>query len=372
MFEFLEPVNWNGINGDEGYKDGQYGKHVHIYFEQEPDWQQADIILVGLHEERGRGVTAVNHHADAVRRQLYRLFCWHDTVRIADLGNIRTGATLKDTYAALQAVVDECLQQGKRVMILGGSHDCTLAQYQATARLHPAMEATCIDAKIDLSMESVFANDAFLMQMLTGDPNYIRHYNHIAFQTYFVHPRMMETMDRLRFDCYRLGRVKDKLTEMEPVLRNSHLVSVDVCALQPAFMPCNHESPNGLAGDEMCQLMRYAGMSGLAKTLGIYNYNSFEDVNGLGALQVAQMIWYFIDGHYQLQQEAPLSQRELFNEYHTAFAEVDTLFLQNKKTGRWWMQLPGQDFIACSPHDYALASRNEIPERWLRAQERNS
>jgi formiminoglutamase len=54
-----------------------------------------------------------------------------------------------------------------------------------------------------------------------------------------------------------------------------------------------------------------------------------------------------------------------------AFAEVDTTFIQSKKTGRWWMQLPDKRFIACSYKDYLLASSNEIPERWLRAQERS-
>jgi hypothetical protein len=49
---------------------------------------------------------------------------------------------------------------------------------------------------------------------------------------------------------------------------------------------------------------------------------------------------------------------------------VETIFLQSKKTGRWWMQLPNKNYIACSYNDYMLASHNEIPERWLRAQER--
>jgi hypothetical protein len=35
------------------------------------------------------------------------------------------------------------------------------------------------------------------------------------------------------------------------------------------------------------------------------------------------------------------------------------------------MQLPNRQFIACSYQDYLQASSNEIPERWLRAQERS-
>ena len=86
--------------------------------------------------------------------------------------------------------------------------------------------------------------------------------------------------------------------------------------------------------------------------------------------QVSQMLWYVLDGRSRGKKEAPWKERDSFNEYHTAFAECETIFLQSKKTGRWWMQLPDEQFIACSYKDYLLASNNEIPERWLRAQER--
>ena len=93
-------------------------------------------------------------------------------------------------------------------------------------------------------------------------------------------------------------------------------------------------------------------------------------VKELTAKQIAQMLWYFIDGKSRSKQEASIEERSSFNEYHSTFTEVETVFLQSKKTGRWWMQLPNKKFIACSYNDYVTASQNEIPERWLRAQER--
>ncbi len=374
MFEFLEPVAIHEITGDGAAKEGQYGKLVHVWdpeTDETDSWQQADIIIVGVHEERGKGIVAENHHTHAIRRQFYQLFCWHEGIKIADLGNVRRGDTLNDTYSALSSVLDECYQHNKTVVILGGSHDLTLAQYQVFAKNKVPVEISCVDAAIDLSLESPFRNENFLMQLLTGEPNYTRHYNHIGFQSYFVHPRMMVTLEQLRFDCFRLGRVREQLPEMEPVIRNSDMLSIDVSALQPACMPCNHSSPNGFAGDEACSLARYAGMSSKMRSIGIYNYNAFEDANELGALQIAQMIWYFIDGQRQLKEEIAAGERENFNEYHLPVAGTDTLFLQHKKTGRWWMQLPGNRLIACSARDYALASHNEIPERWLRAMERD-
>jgi hypothetical protein len=112
-------------------------------------------------------------------------------------------------------------------------------------------------------------------------------------------------------------------------------------------------------------------MSPAISSIGIYGYDASKDKNDLTALQIAQMLWYFIDGKSRSKQEAELNEKQHFNEYHTAFAEVDTIFMQSKKTGRWWMQLPDKKLIACSYNDYLFASNNEIPERWLRAQERD-
>ena len=75
--------------------------------------------------------------------------------------------------------------------------------------------------------------------MLTGEPNFIRHYNHIGFQSYYIHPKMLETLDKLRFDCFRVGHVKETIEEMEPVLRNSQMLSVDISAIASGYVPGN-------------------------------------------------------------------------------------------------------------------------------------
>jgi formiminoglutamase len=224
---------------------------------------------------------------------------------------------------------------------------------------------------IDIDIDSRRKNDHFLMEMLTGEPNFIRHYNHIAFQSYYVHPHMLQTMDKLRFDCFRVGQVKESLDEMEPVIRNSQLFSFDISAIANSYAPASRVSPNGLNGEEACVLMRFAGMSTGVSSIGIYGFEERLDRDELTAKQISQMIWYAIDGRSRGRREASLDEKSSFNEFHLAFAEVETVFLQSKKTGRWWMQLPDKSFMACSHKDYVLASNNEIPERWLRAQERS-
>jgi formiminoglutamase len=371
LSDFLDPVNLAQLSEDQGYRDGQIGKVIDAYEESFPDVHAADIVIVGCAEERGIARDRRSPGGpDAIRKQFFQQYYWHTDTRLADVGNVRTGATLNDTYAALKTVLRELTAIGKTAVILGGSHDLTLAQYHTYSDKKHIIEATAVDALIDLDIDSLNRSDNFLMEMLTGEPNYISHYNHIGFQSYYVHPHMLETMDKMRFDCFRLGSVKDNIEEMEPVIRNSHLFSFDLSAISHSYAPANTLSPNGFTGEEACILMRYAGLSHNVNTVGIYGYMPGRDRDELTARQVGHMLWYLIDGKSKGRREAALADRDLFVEYHTAFAEVETTFLQSKKTQRWWMQLPDNKYIACSYQDYLLASSNEIPERWLRAQER--
>ncbi|MFZ9661372.1 MAG: formimidoylglutamase [Chitinophagaceae bacterium] len=369
--EFLSPVDLFRLSEDSGYKEGQIGKYISVYTHEFPDLSEIDVVILGCGEERGSGRVGYGFAApDNIRNEFYSLYYWHQDIRLADIGNVIVGETLNDTYAALETVILELINIGKRVIILGGSHDLTLAQYDVYRSKKKIIEASCIDAMIDLTIESPLRNDNFLMELLTGEPNYLRHYNHIAFQSYFVHPRMLETMDKLRFDCFRLGRVKENIEEMEPVIRGSHMLSIDISALNYAAAVANPISANGLDGEEICTLTQYAGMSSILQSIGIYGYRYEHDVHNLTARQIAQMMWYFLDGMHKGITESGLDEREGFNEFHTSFSEVATVFLQSKKTGRWWMQMPEGNFIACSYADYVMASSNEIPERWLRSQER--
>ena len=369
--DFLEPISTSKKVSNKAFAEGQIGKHIAVHSEEFPDLFDQDIVIVGCGETRG----SKNHPAgksapDAIREQFYDLFYWHKDVRIADVGNIKSGAGLHDTYAALETVLNELTDYAKTIVILGGTHDLTLAQYNMYSEQKKIIEAVCIDALIDLNIDSTYRADNFLMEMLTAEPNYIRHYNHVGFQSYYVHPHMLETMDKLRFDCFRVGSVKENIEEMEPVIRNSSLFSFDISAIANGFAPANELSPNGFTGEEACALFRYAGLSPNVNTIGIYGYIPEKDRSNLTAKQISHMLWYLIDGRSRGRREASLDERDSFTEYHTAFAEVETTFLQSRKTNRWWMQLPDKKYIACSYKDYLLASSNEIPERWLRAQER--
>lgn len=372
LIDFLEPVNIARLSNDEGFKDTQLGKHITVYDETFPDITHADMVLLGCGEMRGAGMQHTKTGSpDAIRSEFYRLFHWHTEVALADLGNVKCGASLQDSYAALKTVVRELVEAGKKVVIIGGSHDNTFAQYQAYGLMNKIIDAVSVDSRIDLDMDSVLPADNFLVEMFTGIPNHLKHYTHIGFQSYLMHPQMLETVNKLGFDCFRVGRVKEAIEEMEPSIRNSELFSFDMAAIQYAHAPANSVTPNGFTGEEACTLMQYAGMSRNCSSIGIYGYFPELDQHNMTAKQVSHMLWYVLDGFNRGKQEASLDNRAEFDEFTLAFGELETVFLRSKRTNRWWMQLHDGKYAACSHHDYLTASRNDIPERWLRAVERS-
>src|SRR5688572_29437329 len=166
--DFLQPVDLSAVLGDEELNEAQLGRHIQTYAFLFRDLTDIDLVIVGITDERGTGNgISLGDAPTAIRKNLYRLYNWHPDVKIADIGNVMAGAALKDTYAAAKAVIKELVEAKKTVLILGGSHDLTLAQYGAYVQRKQIIEASCVDAFINLSNDTPVRSENFLMEMLT-------------------------------------------------------------------------------------------------------------------------------------------------------------------------------------------------------------
>jgi arginase family enzyme len=354
------------------YYPTQIGAVIVQFHEVVPRLEEVDVFLIGCGEFRGENADwSFSQGPDIIRNEFYKLYYWHQDVTIADLGNIRQGSSLADTAAALQYVLKELGALGKRALVLGGSHDLTLQQYNACKKREQIIDMTVVDMLADLDDTEGDRYDNHLMEALTGMPNFVRHFNLIGFQSYYVNPMMIETFHKLYFDCIRVGKARENMEELEPAFRNSHVVSIDINAIRYSDAPANKlGSPNGFYGDEMCKLTRFAGMSSRLLSLGIYGYRSEADTDYITAKLLAQMVWYFIDGILLAKTEAPIADSDQFMEYTISIPENRAVFLKSKKSNRWWIQLPNGHYIPCTYNDYLTACSNQIPERWMREVER--
>jgi len=354
------------------YTPTQIGAHIEAikFVEQLED---CDIILLGCGDDRGSGKDMTSHAPDLIRQYFYQLHYWHTNIKLGDLGNITLGAEKEQTYTALANVLALLIQANKKIVILGGSHDLTYAQYKAYQKIQKMTHLTCIDSEVDLQEEEELTDKGFLMEVLTSPQNFVKHYTHIGFQTYYNSPDVLQTLDRLRFDCYRLGVVRHDLNTVEPDLRSTNALSIDLNALRYTEAPyIKRKQPNGFKNDELCQLIRYASMNDDISTVGIYGYDTDKDETESGAEAIAQMIWYFIDGQYAQSYELKFDDIELYEQRIVKCSGMDILFIKSPKTNRWWFETTDKRLVPCTEDDFKQASHNDIPERWLRVHERLS
>ncbi|MFI5138013.1 MAG: formimidoylglutamase [Sphingobacteriales bacterium] len=386
LSDFFTPVAIEKIIPAKGYYTSQLGRKIEYFADNFPDLEQAAAIaIIGVQEDR----FAVNNAGcalgpDYIREKLYRLNEGNYPTKIIDLGNIRQGDTVSDTYFALKTVVNELIKKDIIPVILGGGQDLTYAQYMAYETLEQKVDLVIIDQAFDLDeddngSESVETTSAsYLNRIFLHEPNYLFNFSNLGYQTYFISQESLRVMDKLYFDTTRLGELSGNVALAEPIIRNASMVSFDIGAIRSADAMGNaNAGPNGFYGEEACQLARYAGFNDKLSSIGFYEFNPAYDNNGQTALLIAQMVWYFIDGVYNRKKDFPLNPKSHYLIYKTSLkhGEHELVFVKSKKTDRWWMQVPyptggskNERFhlVPCGYEDYKTAVSGEMPDLWWR------
>jgi arginase family enzyme len=347
-----------------------------------PDLSDVDIAIIGVNEDRN----AVNnegcaHAPNHIRHHLYRLFRGENQPHIADLGNIRQGHSVNDTYFALSAIIAELLKNKIIPVIIGGSQDLTYANYNAYENLGQVINIVGIDSVFDLGKtDQQLDSQSYLNKIILHQPNFLFNYTNIGYQSYFIDPEAIKLMKNLYFDTYRLGVVRHNIEETEPLVRNADMITVDVSSIRQSDAPGNgNASPNGFYGEEICQIMWYAGLSDKLSSIGFYEVNPRLDNNHQTSHLVAQMIWYFVEGFYNRKNDHPYKDKRDYIKYTVSIKDKkDKIFFsKRKKSDRWWMDVPVKTtykniyerhhLVPCSYSDYQTACKDDIPDRWWQA-----
>jgi len=374
---FFTPIDLQA----DSYAETQLGKLVNAYNADSefPDLKDIDMAIVGVCEDR-RAVNNVgcSFAPDKVRDYFYSLYPGTFRPRIVDLGNITAGHEIEDTYYAVKSSIDYLIRNNVIPIIIGGSQDLTYAQFLGYEKLEQTINVVAIDSKFDLgNPDEDTTNTAYLGKIILHQPNFLFNYSNIGYQTYLVDQPSLGMMNRLYFDTYRLGQVRDAIEESEPIIRHADMLSFDITAIKHSDAPANpNASPNGFYAEEACQMMRYAGMNDKLSSVGIYEINPEYDTHGKTSNLAAQMIWCFMDGFYNRKSDYPSRTSADYIKFHVVLQEekYEINFYKSKKSDRWWMEVPypptkGLKFerhtlLPCSYKDYEMAVNNEIPDRW--------
>lgn len=367
---FFDPIDLEIDNSSSSF-------HSSIYVNRHkmPDHEGLDIALIGLNEFRGANKNPKLHAANEVRHQLYQLKKGYGEYGIIDLGNFRNGPTLEDTYLRLKEVCSYLIGKEIIPVLFGGSQDIVLGQYYAFEDADKLISLLNVDNKIDYAGET--NAESYLPKILKHTPNYLFNYYHLGYQSYLADQKYLELFSRLSFEAHRLGSIKENIKEMEPIVRDADVMSIDVSAIQASYVPGAFDSKvYGLTGEEGCQLTWYAGQNEKLSSIGIFNYNPDKDAEDKKtAFVISTLIWYFVEGYYHRKGDKNFRSNDyLMYEVHLGGEPETIRFYKSKLSERWWMEVPSDKdeglfnrnrMLACSYSDYETATNGTVPDRWL-------
>ena len=343
-----------------------------------PDWESSDIVFFTVHENRGASIYDDNDldHI-SIRQKLYN-FKWEGDLKITDLGILHPGSKIKDTYSALAEITFEVQKKGKLLLILGGSQDLTFANYAGYEKLEQPINLSCIDHSFDVALEKEeqISSSNFINHLILYKPSLLFNFSILGCQQYYVGNEDIRFFDELYFDYLRLGELQNAIAKSEPILRNTDLLSVDLSSIRFSdFNGSKFSSTNGFFGNEMCQMMKYAGISDKMSSIGLYNLKS-GNLRDVDCELIGQLLFFAILGYSLRKKDYPYGNKKELIKYSVFHEDTkhDLVFHKSAKSDRWWLEVPyppTKDFkferhhlIPCNYEDYEIAQNGVIPDLW--------
>ncbi|MCB0843776.1 MAG: arginase family protein [Bacteroidetes bacterium] len=350
-----------------------------LFSQDHPDWKGADILLIGCPDQpEGNPKGSSFKGVDKIRDQLYQLSIPGKSSRVMDMGNLKPKTSSEAFYEMMAYVLGVIFEEGKTVILLGGSQDMVYGQYMAYENLEKSIEYVHIDSRFDAADSDITLDRySFNHKIFVHQPNYLFNYTNLGYQSYFVSDGQRKTLKDLDFLVIRYGELHQRIEEAEPALRTADMVSFDLSAIRSS--ECTGvvtPSPGGFSAIEACRLARYAGLGYGISSFSISEFLWQKDVRDQSALLASMLVWYFVDGFYSKREDYPAQDRSNLRKYAVRLhASIEAInFFEHPTTGRWWMEVPFQKeigkkkpktvLVPCSKKDYEFAKTDDIPERW--------
>jgi arginase family enzyme len=363
-FEAVNEKKHKSIAQREGFYGSVLSKHS---FKNISD--ATKLVLIGLSETRNAFEINVPGNSEIVREYFYQLAAIN-RIEIVDLGNLKSGKKVQDTYAALKHITSYFIGRNIIPVIYGGTQDLTLPMVQGVFNQQSSCELVIADALFDLSNDVELHSKNYIGKLHQLYAEKLEQ-SVVAYQSYLTSSQQQRFLSDNSINTMRLGLLRNGWSQVEPLLRDADLLSFDLSSIRFSDCPgALSTGPNGLYAEEACQLVHLAGISDKLKAVGIFDFQPERDIHNQTAQLIAQLIWHFIQGVSQRKGDWPAKPIDQYKKIYVKVekTESDLVFYQNAQNNRYWIELPdGQGnqtrIVSCSEKDYKDICNNEIPER---------
>ncbi len=351
-------------NADKQFTNLQIGNYIFNDFQA---IQPKSIVIFSCPSLENENEFSDVH---SIRRHFYNLATGNWKVPIFDIGNIIPAQNISDTFFAIKQVTEFILSKKAIPLFIGGSTNLLYPFYEALESYFPLINFTSIEPEIHLpyEIEENISNENFLTKLINKQTTSLLHYTNLGYQSYFTSYKIIDVLQNLNFDTYKLGDIVADMKEAEPVLRTSDLVLYNFSSISSYSKCFTKNNLNGFSPREACTLSRYCGISQQLKA--IY-FSDFHKGNAQDNLLIAQIIWYFLEG-LNVKTNLPEDTNHQLT-YNVLMQDKELIFIQDILSQKWWIKVFLNDqksehiIIPSTENDYKQALQGQIPERFWKS-----
>ena len=288
--------------------------------------------------------------ANRVRRHLYRFSADFQSLALTDLGNFRSSQP-----DFMCEAIKELIDSGVIPIILGAPRSFDLPLIKSLAKRKDYSNSLIVAESLPAWLE--FESESPKTQFL-------------GMQQHVTMPVLQSMAIDRHFPILRLGASRDGLEEVEPYARESNALLFDLSSMRMAdLLAQKARSSSGYCTEEACRIMRYSGLSPLLQCVAVTGHDPMCLSHDVSANTTAQLCWYLLSGLNSRVDEKPAT-TDNFTQYTIQLSECefDLTFFKSKRSGRWWVQIPGKDNVEthpCAHADYVSACEDRVTGRIL-------
>jgi formiminoglutamase len=286
-----------------------------IISSDERNYEAANIVILGCPQDEGvrrnNGRPGAAGAPTAIRKQFYKLTPFGIKVRIFDLGDTRVDGTLEEVHDRHRRTVVKLLEDGKRVIVLGGGNDISYPDGAAMAEVFGPewWIGINIDSHLDVRADEPRNSGTPYRQLLEEKLLRPDYFYEVAYQSHFCSPVYYnylreKNVNRISLELLRSRNEAD--IEIKEQVRQkfiNHSASMntffgfDLDAVRSADAPgTSAPSPLGLRAGEFIVLVKYAASLSNTKIIEFSEVNPEFDIDNRTTKLVAIGMHRFCSG----------------------------------------------------------------------------
>ncbi len=278
-------------------------------------YEESEIVILGCPQDEGvrrnLGREGAALAPEAIRREFYKFTPFGIKSKIFDLGNTRIAGTLEDVHERHKTVVKRLLEDGKKVIILGGGNDVAYPDGRAMSDVFGARNwiGVNIDAHFDVRADQPRNSGTPYRQLLDEKLILPEYFFEIAYQTQLASPTYFRYLEDLGVHLMSLEQIRSREEpdlELREMIRHNfvrHSASLnsffgfDLGAVRMADAPgVSAPSPVGLRAGEFITLVKFAAGLMNTKLIEFTEVNPIFDIDNRTAKLVAVAMHRFCAG----------------------------------------------------------------------------